>query len=225
MKNHQTALFNQGAQETTMRKKITQIGLGLGALALATLNTGCAVLVNDHGTNGGITRTSEVGLGINAETANGIANSTKDIPILGTAINNVFRGSQMHVDEQGRTVMDVPRQNTQTQFCITGHDPSYRDCSNPAPSNSGLYQRTAPDQVSIACQRGSQQIILDPPDPKQTSLLICKTGNGMYSAPTLTVNGQTYAPACKDNNKPLGVLRVNALKAGDYVNAGTCIPR
>lgn len=215
--------FAAAGREVGMRApgRLSRVGLGL-LLGAALVLPGCAVLVNDQGQSG-VMRSWDVVLGMDGKSANRVLDATKDVPIAGKVARNILGGHGMAVDAYGRTVLDVPAQETATIFC--GFNKT--DCPQPAPAQP-IYTRQAPDSVNAVCAPNTTATILDPPNANQSSLLICREGTGPqahYTAPALVVNGKQYAPDCGKDGSLVGAMRVDALRSGNFVNAATCLRR
>lgn len=189
------------------------------ALTAATLfgGSGCAVMVNDHGNNGTVMRTFELGLGMDGKTGNKILDATKNTPIVGDVARNVL-GNRMYVDEQGRSIFEYKVPTSYTTFC--GWQKT--DCpAVPPPSNSGIYTRPAADVVNIVGPTGAKMVQLVPKDPSKETLITFQYPNGQYVAPIVEVNGKPYTVPCGDGQ--VGALRQSRVP-GDLPNAATCIP-
>ncbi|MBP7253466.1 MAG: hypothetical protein KBA75_08290 [Alphaproteobacteria bacterium] len=216
----QNGSFGAAAREVSVSRvsRLTRLATA-SALAAVTLfgASGCAVLVNDHGNNGTVMSTWEVGLGMNGKTGDKILDATKNTPIIGDVARNVL-GNRMYVDEQGRSIFEYKLASPYTTFC--GWQKT--DCPNiPPPSNSGIYTRQAPDVVNIVGPEGAQMVRLVPKDPSKDTLITFQYPNGAYASPTVEVNGKPYTMSCPDGQ--VGALRQSHVP-NDLRNAATCIP-
>lgn len=219
----QNEAFGAAAREVSVKapQRLSRVSLGL-VLGVALLTSGCAVLVNDQGQSG-VMRSWDVVLGMDGKSANRVLDATQGVPIAGKVARNILGGRGMAVDAYGRTVLDVPPQETATIFC--GFNKT--DCPQPLPAQP-IYTRQSPDSVNAVCAPNTTPTILDPPDSSQSSLLICRQGTGPqahYVAPALIVNGAQYSPDCGSNGALVGALRVDALRSNNFVNAATCLRR
>lgn len=211
--------FNAAAREVGVSRvaRLTRLAAA-SVITAATLfgATGCAVMVNDHGNNGTVMRTFEVGLGMNGETGDKILGATRNTPIVGDVARNVL-GNRMYVDEQGRSVFEYKLSSPYTTFC--GWQKT--DCNYTPPSNAGIYTRSAPDVVNIVGPQGAKMVRLVPKDPNKETLITYQYPNGQYASPTVEVNGKPYTVPCGDGQ--VGALRQSRVP-GDLANAATCIP-
>lgn len=214
------------AGEVTLpkRRPLMKAALIVG-LALST--TGCAIRINQHGNNGGAYNHTEVVLGGNAAVGRALDRiQGAGIPVISGAAGQLNQ-QRAYVDDQGRTVLMVPRP-VPTQFC---GDPNHlgrasTDCRDPGPpQNAGFYQQYAPDNARVICPEGARLVTaVDRSSPSNTAYLVCQTGQGGMVSAGLEVNGVKYwlqpPPGATVSPNSFGAFDAEKVRRGQYSTAG-----
>jgi hypothetical protein len=194
----------------------------LGVLPLI----GCAAIVNEHQRSDGSTAEREIVLGLNGS-------AVKQVPLLSDVLTRGQSGNGAYVDEQGRTVVEAsppPAFRPGDTVCINplnenmscSGQPYLAPPQTPSSPTSGVYYNNADrGAYQIVCQAGYRSTQLGGAD----SLIVCATngqaGGQRHASPALLVAGTRYEPKC-GAGAAVGLLRQQALAAGDYRNAATC---
>lgn len=216
------------AGELTQPKRHPLLAVGLIA-ALALGASGCAVRVVKHGNYGGPYNHTEVVLGGGRAISDGLTRVEQaGIPVISGAAAQLNQ-QRAYVDDQGRTILQVPRQ-VPTVFCGDpenfGRSRSGADCNYQGPPpNAGFYQQVAPDNARVICPQGASLVTaVDRSTPQNTAYLVCQTGQGGMVSAGMQVNGVNYwlqpPPGAKTTPSSFGAFDAEKVRQRQFSTAG-----